>query len=406
MARYFYIAKTFAGKEAKGTKEANDEYHLARLLHQEGYVLISSQLEGEKEKKEKRLFLPFLDRVGLTDKLMFIRNLQVMISAGISLPRALRTLIQPAKSKKLKKALLEISEKISQGESFSDSLKKYPDIFSELFVSMIKIGEESGTMEEVLKTLSKQIEREYELKSKIQGALIYPAVIVSAMLGVGFLMLIMVVPRLAVTFKELKIELPLTTKIIIGIGNFLTQQWLLSVLIIIVSLFFIRTFLKTKIGRKVIDTISLKTPFVSSLVKKINSAYTIRTLSSLFSAGVSIVRALEVTSSTLGNGFYKKAIQETAEKVKTGLKLSDALQPYENIYPVTMIQMIAVGEESGETATILTKLADFFEEEVSNATRNLTAVIEPILMLFIGAAVGFFAISMIQPIYAMMSAIK
>ncbi|GAI13563.1 unnamed protein product, partial [marine sediment metagenome] len=165
-------------------------------------------------RKKFKISLPFLGRVSLTEKMMFTKNLQVMIAAGISLPRALGILALQTKSKKFEKALFNVAEEITRGKSFSDSLQKHPDIFPELFISMVKVGEEAGTLEEVLKTLTQQMEREYELKSKIKGAMIYPAVIICAMIGIGFLMLVMVVPKLAETFRDLNVELPPTTKLL------------------------------------------------------------------------------------------------------------------------------------------------------------------------------------------------
>jgi type IV pilus assembly protein PilC len=271
---------------------------------------------------------------------------------------------------------------------------------------MIKVGEEAGTLEEVLKVLASQMEKEKDIKSKVKGAMIYPAIIIFAMLGIGILMLFTVVPELSKTFKELEIELPLTTRVVIGIADFLTKKWYLVIVILSVLIFLFWRVLKTKSGKKIFDSFSLKFPIISPIIKNTNSAYTVRTLSSLISAGVPLPRALEITSRTLGNVFYKNALSEAAEKVRKGEKMSEALKLYENIYPLTVIQMISVGEETGETSVILSKLADFYEEEVSNATKNLASVIEPVLMLIIGTVVGFFAVSMVQPMYSMLGAIK
>lgn len=407
MPSYFYIAKSLKGEEKSGVREAKNERELARALHQEGYILLRAKPEGRKlEKMKFEISFPFLENVSLIEKIMFTRNLGVMITAGIPLPRILRTLADLTKSKKLKNALLDIEEKITKGKSFSDSLIGHLDIFPELFTSIIKVGEESGTLEDVLKTLTQQMEREHELKSKLVGALAYPVVVILAMLGIGFLMLAMVVPKLAETFAELDIQLPATTQLVIKTGNFLANFWYLLPLIILISLLLLRMVLRTKIGRKAIDTLSLKMPIISSLVIKTNSASMVRTLSSLISAGVPIVRGLEIISESMGNIYYKEAMKEAVEKVRKGGKLSEALKKYNNIYPALVNQMLGVGEETGQTSDVLKKLADFYEEEVANATKALASLIEPIIMIIIGAAVGFFAISMIQPMYSMMGAIK
>jgi len=410
MSTYHYIAKSLNGEEKSGTLEAKDTHQLARTLKNQGFILIKAEIEKEKGKKMSFLQfglgdIPFLGGVSLAEKLMFTRNLQVMIASGLPLPRSLEILSSQTKSKKFKKALSGIEKEIIKGKNFSDTLKEYPDIFSELFQNMIKVGEEAGTLDEVLKVLSRQMEREHELKSKIKGAMMYPAVIISAMIGIGILMLIMVIPKLAETFEELEIELPITTKFVIGLGTFLAEKWFLAILIIIGFIFLFSRISKTKRGKSAIDFLVLRIPIVSSIVKKTNSAYTVRTLSSLIASGVPIVRSLEIVAGTLGNIYFKTAISEAAEKVRKGEKLSEALNPYQNLYPLIILQMIKVGEETGETSSILAKLADFFEEEVGNATKNLTSVIEPVLMLIIGAVVGFFAISMIQPMYSMLGAV-
>lgn len=405
MPPYFYTAKTFHGEKKTGTLEAKDVHQLAKMLKEEGLTLIKADLE---EKFKKRRFDVSFSFFGpsLAEKMFFTRNLQVMIGAGLPLPRSLETLASQTKSKSFKKAISEIKEEIIKGKSFSLALSKYPDIFSELFQNMVKVGEEGGNLEEILKTLTLQMEKENDLKQKIKGALIYPAVIVSAMVGIGVLMLIMVIPRLSETFQELEVELPMTTKIVIGLANFLIYKWYLLILIFIFAFFLLWRIMKSKEGKKTIDTLFLKIPVVAQIIKNTNSAYTVRTLSSLISAGVSLPRSLEITSGTLGNIYYRNALIEAVEKVKKGGKLSEALNPYKHIYPPTVIQMIAVGEETGETSTILAKLADFFEEEVAASTKNLTSVIEPVLMLLIGGAVGFFAISMVQPMYSMLGAVK
>ena len=405
MPRYFYTAKSLKGEDKSGVLEAKDIHQLAQKLKGEGFILIKAILEEEKLKKKFKIALPSFG-VPLTEKMFFTRNLQVMISAGLPLPKSLEILSLQLKSKKLKAALLQIKEEIVKGESFSNTLSGYPNIFSELFQSMIKVGEETGTLEKVLEVLSLQMERENDLKSKIKGAMVYPAVIICAMIGIGILMLVTVVPQLAATFVELDIELPATTRFVIFLGNFLAQKWYLAIIFLFFLVFLFWQFLKTKLGKRMTDSITLKLPIISPMIKNTNSAYTVRTLSSLIAAGVPLPRALEITSRTLGNIYYQNALMEAAEKVRKGEKLSEALKPYETIYPLTVIQMVSVGEETGETSNVLTRLADFFEEEVSNSTKNLASVIEPVLMLIIGAAVGFFAVSMIQPMYSMLGAIQ
>lgn len=402
MPIYFYVAKAIGGGEKSGEIEAKDEHQLAKTLHQEGYILVSAELADEKNKKGFSISLPFLNGVSLKEKLFFARNLRVMVSAGISLPRSLNTLASVTKNKLFKKILLDTIEQINKGQSFSSSLAKHPKVFSELFCNLIKAGEESGTMEDSLKNLSVQMERQNNLRSKIIGAMMYPAVIVVAILGIGVLMMVMVIPKLAETFRDLGAELPLTTRIVMGLGDFMTQRWYLVILIVAALIVGLRFALNTESGKRIFDKVSLKIPIIAPLVQKTNAAYTTRTIGSLLNSGIQVTSALEITSRVLANVYFREALLGSAEKVRKGEKLSTALKSYGDIYPSVVIQMIEVGEETGETPEILQKLADFFEEEVENSTKNMSSIVEPILMLFIGGAVGFFAVSMLQPIYSVM----
>ena len=405
MPTYSYHAKSLTTAEPQsGVLESKNEHDLARILRQQGYILIFAQ-PVEAADLKKKIRIPIIGKkVSLNEKIFFTRNLRVMIMAGIPLPRALKVLSEQSRNSRFKKAILDISAEIIKGRGFAESLSRYPGIFSELFFSMVKVGEEGGTLEDVLSGLTKQMEREQELKSKIKGAMMYPIVIVCAMVLIGVVMMILVVPKLAQTFTDLGIPLPLTTQIIIGLASFLAKFWYLLPIIIIAFIALIRALIRVKAVKAVTDKLVLRVPLISPIIKKTNSAHTVRTLSSLINSGVPIVRALEVVAGTLTNICYKKAILDAAERVKKGAKLAEVLKKHEGVYPSLVIQMIEIGEETGETSSILEKLADFYEEEVANATKNLSSIIEPILMLLIGGAVGFFAVSMIQPMYSMIQA--
>ncbi|MBM3257658.1 MAG: type II secretion system F family protein [Candidatus Nealsonbacteria bacterium] len=406
MPIFHYFAKSLKGEEKTGIAQAKDKKELSQILKEQGFILIrAAEKEEAIKKSESGSLLSFGSKVSLSEKLIFTRNLQVMVSSDLALPKALETLALQTKNKKFKETILDVSEEIIKGNNFSDALAKHPQIFSGLYQNMVKVGEEAGNLDEVLKILALQLEKENELKSKIKSAMMYPSVIIAAMIGIGVLMLIMVVPSLAKTFEELEIELPLTTQIVVGLGTFLATNWLFALLAVILLVFLLSFTPKLKPGKRIMDALFLKIPVVSALVIKTNSAQTIRTLGSLIAAGVPIIRSLKVTSDVLGNIYYKEALLQATERVKKGEKLSDSLKPYDKIFPLVVIQMIKVGEETGKTAPILTKLADFFEEEIDYATKNMVSVIEPVLMIVIGAAIGFFAISMIQPMYSMLGAI-
>ncbi len=407
MPTYFYTATSLQGEKITGSENAKSERDLARSLHEKGYVLTKvASGQGVSTKRTLSQLFEGLFSVPLSEKLLFMRNLKVMVQAGVPLPKALEILSLQTGSKQLKNAIEDMREKVMQGETLSLAMSRHSAIFSDLFLNMIKAGEESGTMEGVLSHLTLQLEREHDLRSKIQGALMYPSVVVIAMVGVGIIMLVSVVPNLAKTFQELGVELPPTTRFVIGLGEFLSHQWYIALLVFLVAAFALYRALKSKKGKWAMDGLVLRIPLFSPLVQKINSAFFARTLSSLIGAGIPIVKSLEITSTVLNNGRFRKALESAAEEVRKGAKLSQSLKNSGKLYPLVVLQMLEVGEETGQTGEILAKLADFFEEEVNAITKNMASVIEPVLMLFMGAVVGFFAVSMIQPMYSVLGSIK
>ncbi|MEK7564768.1 MAG: type II secretion system F family protein [Patescibacteria group bacterium] len=408
---YEYKAVSKDGKKTEGVKMADSQISLARSLREDGMFLISAREKGVNGplpesvsilKKDIFNSLEFLFKyVSLQEKVIFARHLGLMIRAGFSLNKALDTLSRQTKNKYFSQALKNISGRVASGETFSQAISYYPNIFPDLFVSMAKVGEASGKLESTLKLVMMHLRREYMLKRKIHGALVYPSIIVVAMLGVGAVMMTFVLPQLASTFAELNVPLPISTQIIFGISNFMSQYWYFLILILVVvsySLYFF--FRKTKLGKKAINLFLLKTPIFSDITKKINSARFARTLSSLLLGGIPLVEAIRITSDSLTNYFYKKIIAETMVEIEKGKNLSSLLIKYPNMFPPVVTEMIAVGEETGSLADILKELAHFFESEVSIATKSMSSVIEPVIMILMGIAVGIFALSVIQPIYS------
>jgi len=284
----------------------------------------------------------------------------------------------------------------------ADCFKKYPDIFSELFTSMIEAGEESGTLEDVLAVLALQLEKEKEMNSKIQKALIYPGILLGVMLVVGVCLAIFVLPKMNTFFSSLHADLPLTTKVILGSGDFFMQYWYFFLVGLFVLILVFTSLVKSKTGRLLIDGAALKIPLVSSLVKKSNTAALIRSLSSLLFAGVPLIRALEITSGIVSNFYFKQALVVTSKDVEKGEKLSVGLSAFRNIFPYGAIEMVEIGEETGKTSVILKKLAEFYEEEVTDVAENLSAIIEPVMIVVIGILVGVFAVSIIGPLYSVL----
>lgn len=401
---FYYKAKKLSGEEIEGTKEAADEFDLAKILKQEGFFLTHFTQKGKR--KNYSLFLDYFSnifgRVKVFDKIIFCRNLSVMITAGISLNRGLETLARQTANKKFKTVLKNIADDIKKGESLEKGLKKYPAVFPPVFSAIVKAGEKTGKLDESLKILGSQLERSYELTRTVKGALIYPVIVIIVMIIIGILMMIYVVPTLIANFSELKIELPLSTRILIAISNFLVNHTLMSFVSVIgiaALLFYLYSKPKTK---NLIDFIFFRAPIISALVLKVNSARTARTLGSLVGSGVEIVEALEITSEALENHYYKDAVKEAKEKVQTGEQISKIFSQFSNLYPAVFIEMIMVGEETGNMSDMLLKVAGFFEDEVAQTTKNLSTVIEPILMVFIGIVVGFFVISILTPMYSML----
>ena len=338
--------------------------------------------------------------VSIVEKMFFTRNLGVMIAAGLSLPRALEALAEESSNKKFKKIIRDINDAVIKGKSFAESLRTHEKVFGPLFINMIEVGEASGKLVLILKLLANQMKKDYTLRKRVRGAMMYPAVILIALSGIGTLMMVYVVPTLTETILGLGATLPLTTRLIIGISQFIVHDGLWLAVGIAALGFAAWRFLKTKYGKDFFDTWILRVPIFGALVRKYNEARFCRTLSYLLTAGVPIVRSLEITSRVLGNVQFSRAAEQASEEVQKGKELHVILAAHEAAFQPIVKQMIAVGEESGKLASMLLRLALFFEEEVADTTKNMSTIIEPILMIVIGAIVGLFAVSMLQPIYS------
>lgn len=406
MPKFIYTAKSFDGKTKGGEMESKDEKTLAQELRAEGFLVTSIKLIEGEQNGVKINFLDRFNTVPLKERMVFARNLSVMISSGLPVSRAVQNLSVQTKNKKFKSILLDIFEELQKGTSLSESLKKYPRVFNELFVNMVRVGEAGGTLEESLNIVATQLEKDHELISKVRGALMYPAVILVAMGGIGVLMLTYILPKLTGIFKDMNAALPPTTKFIIALSDFMRSNSTLTVIIIISLVVFLKIFIGTESGKKFFGFLSIHFPITRNIVIKVNCGRFARIYSSLLKSGVSVIEALSIASNTLGNYYYKRAIKDGIEKVQKGISLSKVISEYPNIFPPLVYQMFEVGEETGKIEAVLLKLAEFYEEEVSQITKNMSSIIEPLLMILIGSAVGFFAISMLQPMYSLMDNIK
>ena len=351
------------------------------------------------------LYLENSGKVPLTQKIFLVQNLAIMLKAGLSLGQALDSIKKQSSNKKLQHILIDITEQVEKGEPFSKALANYPHTFGELFVSMVASGETTGNLEEVLKQIHIQLKRNHELISKVRGAMIYPAVVITAMVGIGIAMIVFVMPKFVNIFSDFEAELPLPTRALIAISNFTQNNGIFVALTSIILLFGIYKFVKTKRGKLLTHKFFLTAPIMSQIVKKINLARFSRTLSSLIKTGIPIVKSFKITSKTLGNIYYKQALIESAEKIKKGTEINIILREYPKLFPPIVTQMITVGEESGSIEDILDEIASFYEEEVDQTMKNLPSIIEPVLMLVLGVGVGFMAVAVLMPMYSLGQAI-
>ncbi|MEK9185700.1 MAG: type II secretion system F family protein [Patescibacteria group bacterium] len=391
------------GAEYEGEKEAPDKIALYGEIKKEGGVVVS--VEEEKSKGGDKFSFHLGSGIKADEKISFAKNLAVMIEAGISVSRALSIIEKQTSNKHLFKILSSLRNLIDSGKSLSESMAEHSAVFSNLFVMMVKAGEESGKLVESLRIVASQMERGNQLTKKIKGAMIYPSIVIVIMILLGIVLMVFMVPTLTETFIGLNIKLPLPTRIMIGISDALRHNLILflgSFMLLVLGSFY---FLKTAKGKRFSDTMLLHLPLIAVITKEVNSARTARTLSSLISSGVDIVVAISITRDVLQNSYYKTILDGAAKTIEKGGALSVVFSEAKKLYPVYVGEMTAVGEETGELSKMLENIADYYEGEVDQRTKNLSTVIEPVLMVLIGIAVGLFAVSMLLPTYSLVDVI-
>ncbi len=406
MSHFTFKAKKSTGEIYSGEKEAVDRYELYKLLRESGdEVVVFSESKGHIGSHLNISIKPILGRVKTIDKINFARNLGSMLEAGLALSRALSVLERQSHSKVFKGVLTDIMADINKGMTFSDALAKHIKIFPPIFISMVHAGEQSGSLASSLKVIARQMESSYLLTKRIRGALMYPAVIVAAMLLIAVLMFIFVIPTLLKTFTELNVPLPLSTRVILGLSNLIQHQGIFVIIAVIIigAGFFLWS--KKPSGKKVIHKALLKVPVIGSLVQEVNTARTARTMSSLLEAGVNVVEAVGITATVVQNVHFRAVLERAGEAIKKGDLMSKIFSQEEKLYPIFFSEMMSVGEETGKTGEMLIGVAHYYEDDVEQKTKDMSTIIEPFLMIVIGAAVGFFAISMISPMYSLVDAI-
>lgn len=390
-------------KETEGEIEAADKFAAATDLRNSGKIVIFvEEVRGPTPFSIEKLS-GMLSSVSTQDLVVFTHNLTTMMSAGLPLSRALAIIERQTKNTTFKKTIASLIEEIGRGSTLSTGMEKFPKIFSPLFISMVRAGEEAGGLTQALTVIGNQLEKSYQLKKKIKGAMIYPAVVLTTLLAIAILMFIYVVPTLSATFKELHTELPASTKFIMALSDFLTNNIAISLIGLVGIVAFFMLVLKTKKGHRAFEFIIFRLPIIGELVRETNAARTARTLSSLLSSGVDMLGSIAITGDVLQNSYYKDVMKIAGNEAQKGVPLSAVFIKHGNIYPSLVGDMVEVGEETGKLAEMLLNIATFYENEVDDATKNMSTIIEPVLMVLIGASVGFFAVSMITPMYSVMS---
>ena len=341
-------------------------------------------------------------RIKLPQKIFFTENLRVMIKAGLSLTEALRTLAMQTEHKGFRGVILELNADVEQGRSLSQALGRFPNIFEPIFVSMISAGEISGTLEKTLEQLTVQMRKDYELISKVKGAMTYPIVVLSATVLIGIGMMIFVVPHILSIFDEMgDVELPLPTRILIGATDLLKTQWPLLLLGTIGAVSAFLWGIKRPLGKRIWHAFLLRLPLIGPIIQKINLARFTRTLSSLLRTDIPIVQGLTITGDIVRNVYYRDACLAMAEAVKKGETISHVLEAKPRLFPPLVVQMTAVGERAGTVDQMLEEIAEFYEKQVDGIMGSLSSIIEPILIIFLGGAVGGIALAIITPIYSL-----
>ena len=399
--KFKYTSKTKTGALTDGIIEADNRFAAAEAVRGNGEVPLSVDTYGESFFSRIN-FGDLFGHVSLEEKIIFTRNLSGMLIAGLSLYRALEVLRKQSQNKTFQKVLDALLAEIDKGGTLSSGLEKFPKVFPNLFISMVRAGEESGSLPQELKDVGMTLDKTYTLSRKIKGAMMYPSVILSLVVIVGILMFIFVVPTLTKMFTDMKVDLPASTKVVIWLSDNISGHPILifgGLIGLVVSIIYLSQI--PAVARR-IDYVIIRLPVIGTIVKEVNAARTTRTMSSLLSAGVSVTKAFEITENILQNYYYKEVIKQVIIQVEKGKPIAELFKEHTELYPVMVGEMIEVGEETGKLSTMLGDIATFYEEEVDQKTKDLSTIIEPVLMIVIGVAVGFFAVSMITPMYTLM----
>lgn len=402
MPIFEYEARTVKGRTQTGRVEAGDEEAAADIL--QGHNLLIISLDSAESQPFYTRRIGFFDRVSGKDLSIFSRQLSVLFEADVPLISSLHTLADQTSNHRFREAILDVATNVDGGTPFSEALGKYSDIFSNFYVQMVKAGEASGKLDEVLGFLAIHTEREYHTNSKIKGAMMYPAFVISAFLIVAVLMLFFVVPQLLGILTQSDAELPIMTRVVIAASDFTQNYWHISLVTLAAVAVGLWKYLKTPHGQEEWQKLQLRIPVVKKLVQNVYVFRFAESFSMLISGGVPVARSLEITANIVGNVVYHDIIKEAQERVTRGEDIASTLARHSEI-PKLVSQMVAVGERTGKLDSILDNIARFYEEEVDTSIDNITSLIEPVLIVVLGLFVGLLVASVLLPIYSGISSL-
>jgi len=396
MPVYDYKAKDNDGATLTGAVEAPNDVVAQDTLKERGLVVVALN-----ERKQNTLFqasLSFFNRVPRKDVVLFARQLAVMISATVPIVQSLRILVKQTSNITFKIIISVVADEVDGGAKLSASLARYPQTFSDFFVQMVRSGETTGKLDETLNYLADQEEKDYDLNSKIRGAMVYPAFILGAMVIIGVLMMIFVIPKLTDTLVQTGSELPITTKALIAISNILTHYWWLLIAVGMIGASLLRVYLRTPDGRRRYDFLKFRMPVFGQIFQKIYLVRFSRSFSTLIASGIPVTRSLEIVADVIGNVLYKEVTMETIKEVEAGNSVASVMIKTKQI-PAMLPQMMIVGEQTGKLDLILDKLASFYAKELENLVANLVSIIEPLILVVMGVGVAIIVMAILLPLY-------
>lgn len=402
MKKFKYEARDRANnKIVKSDIQADSETAAARLLITQGMV----PLNIKEQIGDGSLFAKFTGRITTKDRVVFTRQLATLIGAGLPLSQSLHTVMEQTQNKQLQSVIQEISASVEGGRSLSDSFAKHPQVFSEVFISLLAAGELSGTLDQSLQRIAAQQEKDAAVASKIKGALTYPVIVLFVIFGVMAFMMFTVVPQVEKLYHDLKKPLPLLTDVMVQAANFMSHFWWLVIIVAGIGIYFLLQYLKTENGIHFKDSFKIKVPLFGKMFQKLYMARFARTGQTLLATGVSMLDTLNVTSRAVNNTLIEKAIQRAADKVQGGKALSVALEPEEVINPLVP-QMIKIGEQSGKIDEMMGKVAQVYEDELDEEIRTISTAIEPLLMVVLAVVAGGMVGAILFPIYSLVNGIN